>query len=107
MNDEQLHQADRPAWICREGCGQWPCLRARKLMTEAHCSDPDQIRSHLLRVMAIAADELLVSNPTDLYRRFVRWAEPRDVVCRLCDRPNHDYLAGLPPRLFPCNRGLY
>jgi hypothetical protein len=74
-------------------------------MSEAYQFNPEEIRAHLLRVMSIAADELLVPKPSELYPRFVRWVEPHGVVCRLCGKPSHDYVPGFPPGLFPCKWG--
>ena len=55
------------------------------------------------QLMAQAADDLRVPNPSALYPRFLGWALGRNEVCRVCGKANHTVVAGLPPRLFPCD----
>jgi hypothetical protein len=54
--------------------------------------------------MAVAAADLGRPDPAGLYTRFVAWALPPAQACRVCGRPSHGVLPGLPPRLNPCDR---
>jgi hypothetical protein len=56
------------------------------------------------KLMARAADELGLADPTDLYRRFLAWTIDVDARCGACGKANHTVVARLPPRLLPCDQ---
>lgn len=62
------------------------------------------LTAHMLRLMATAADDLHVDDPSSLYPRFVGWTLEPGRVCRMCGRPDHDVAPGVPPRLVPWHR---
>jgi hypothetical protein len=72
------------------------------MLSEAYRADPEALHRLMLVLLARATDDLCHADPTRLYRRFVGWTLDRDEVCRVCSKPRHTVLAGMPPRLFPC-----
>ncbi|HKT02027.1 MAG TPA: hypothetical protein VJT31_21070 [Rugosimonospora sp.] len=100
------HQVRRPEWRCGTDGEEWPCDGARRLLGAAHRETPDALTRYLAHLMAQAASDLGVRSPTTLYRRFVGWSLGRSQVCRVCGRSGHDVVAGVPPRLFPCEDRL-
>jgi hypothetical protein len=95
------HNLQRPQWTCHADGGDWPCELDRKLLREAY-PDADDLARYMLGLVVQAALELGVPE-AKLYRRFVAWTLPEGRVCRVCGRAGHDVLAGVPPRLFPCD----
>jgi hypothetical protein len=110
------HRADRPTWQCSTCGDHWPCEFACKLLADAYqgsyhgsCQRSYQgdrigLTRHLAQLMAVAAEDLGLADPTRLYRRFLGWTLDPDQRCRVCDRQGHDVLAGVPPRLIPCRQ---
>jgi hypothetical protein len=98
------HTPIRPSWTCRS-CGHpWPCIAANAELTAAHSQvgDQDALARHLAWLAIQAAADLGIPSPAALYHRFVGWTLHPDRACRVCGKPNHDVIPGLPPRLFPC-----
>jgi hypothetical protein len=89
-------------WICLVDGENWPCRAARTALTRAY-PDPDVLSAHLAWLARVAADDLGLPSPAALYRRFVRWSLPAGACCPVCARAGHVPIAGLPPRLFPCD----
>jgi hypothetical protein len=52
--------------------------------------------------MAGASDDLAITDPTQLYPRFLGWLLDVNQRCRVCAKPRHDAIPGVPPRLVPC-----
>lgn len=97
------HQVRRPQWLCATDGEEWPCDGARKLLKEAYRADPGALVRYLAHFMVQAAADLELHKPSTLYRRFMGWTLSSGEACRVCGRPNHTVVAGLPPRLFPCD----
>jgi hypothetical protein len=66
------HRVSRPTWTCISDGADWPCEPARQQLVEAY-QDRAALATLLGMLMARAADELGVADPTDLYRRFLTW----------------------------------
>jgi hypothetical protein len=78
------------------------CPHARSILGEAYRGDPEALHRLMLTLLVRATVDLCRADPTRLYHRFVGWTLERDEVCRVCYKPRHTVLAGVPPRLFPC-----
>jgi hypothetical protein len=105
MNERPVseHRVQRPSWRCVVDGTAWPCEPARRQLTEAY-GDRSALAALLATLMARAADDLGVADPTDLYGRFLAWTTNADEACRACGRIRHAAVAGLPPRLIPCDK---
>ncbi len=97
------HRVRRPDWTCLVDGHDWPCRAARFVLAECYRADPEALGRLMAVLMAQAADDLDWPGPTALYHRFVAWTLHRDQACRVCGKPSHTVLAGLPARLFPCD----
>jgi hypothetical protein len=97
------HRVERSAWRCAVDGAHWPCQPAKQQLIEAY-RDRAVLAALLGKLMARAADELGVADPTDLYRRFLAWTTDVGEPCRICGKANHTVVVGLPPRLVPCDR---
>jgi hypothetical protein len=97
------HRVEQPTWRCVVDGADWPCEPAKRQLTDAYRDSP-ALAALLGTLMARAADELGVSDPTDLYGRFLAWTTDPDDACRACGRARHAAVAGLPPRLVPCDK---
>jgi hypothetical protein len=75
----------------------------KRQLIEAYGDSPALV-ALLGTLMARAADELGVADPTDLYGRVLAWTADADEACRVCGRARHAAVAGLPPRLVPCDK---
>jgi hypothetical protein len=77
------HQAIRPLWHCRRGCGTWPCPTARLALRASYDGDPVGLAVHMAGCLFDAAGDLYRLNPDDmpgahaLYVRFVGWTRRR------------------------------
>jgi hypothetical protein len=96
-----LHKPARPSWVCLEDNEPWPCELVRKQLGDIFLGNEGRLSAHMAWLMNAAARDLGLSDPSKLYRRFVRWTAG-DRMCGRCGRPGHQALPGLPPRLFPC-----
>lgn len=97
------HRVLRPFWTCGADDEPWPCAPARELLIGAYGSGSTSLSVHMAQLMAIAAIDLCLPSATALYRRFVAWTLPQGHRCHECGRPSHAVVAGLPPRLSPCD----
>jgi hypothetical protein len=97
-----LHKPARPSWVCLEDNEPWPCELARKQLGEIFLDNEARLSAHMVWLMAAAARDLGLPDPSKLYRRFVRWTADDRAACGRCGRSGHQALPGLPPRLFPC-----
>jgi hypothetical protein len=107
------HRAQRPEWTCIVDSLPWPCADAQESLTGAYCGGELPLSIHMARLMAVAADDLRLDDPSLLYQRFVRWTvkehdedeqdgAKHELICCRCGRKGHDLLPGVPLRLFPC-----
>ncbi|WP_345627606.1 hypothetical protein [Rugosimonospora acidiphila] len=96
------HRARRPAWSCAIDAAPWPCPLAREALAGAYRHDPDRLVPHLATLIKLAASDLWPADPVLLYERFIAWALPVSLFCRLCGKPSHDAIPGIPPRFIPC-----
>ncbi len=103
-SDGEPHRARRPEWRCTTDGLPWPCEPGRRALRQQRADDPLALQIHMPRLMATAAGDLGLTNPTWLYRRFVHWTLDKDEACRICGKPGHTALPGLPPRLTPCTK---
>jgi hypothetical protein len=97
-----LHKPVRPSWHCSDDNEPWPCALVRKQLGETFLDSEDVLAVHMAWLMAAAARDLGLADPSKLYRRFVRWTAGDRAVCGRCGHTGHQALPGLPPRLFPC-----
>jgi hypothetical protein len=97
------HSVSRPAWTCDTCQQDWPCEPAQKTVADLHVDDHESLVEQMSRLMIWAADDLGLADPAKLYKRFLRWTLPKDHACRLCGKPGHDAVPGVPPRLIPCD----
>lgn len=97
------HRATRPAWRCVVDGMDWPCAPAKQQLIEVY-DDRAALTALLGSLMARAADDLGVADPTDLYARFLAWTMSPTEACRTCGRARHATAAELPPRLVPCDQ---
>jgi hypothetical protein len=95
------HQAQRPQWTCVVDEYPWPCVPARKLLREAYQGNPMALTSHMSWLLNAASDDMGLA-PGLLYKRFVRWTLDEKDCCRVCGKPGHDVVPGLPPRVGGC-----
>jgi hypothetical protein len=85
-------------------CGvDWPCEPIRPVLLKAHLEDRDEVQWHMTWLIPMAANELGVSDPAKLFRRFLGWTLEKDAACRVCGKAGHDFLPGVPPRLLSCD----
>lgn len=96
------HRPRRPGWSCEADGSEWPCHAARKVLTGSFVGDEDGLSRHMSWLQLTAARDLGVVDPARLYQRFVRWTEPPQAICGRCEKGKHRAIAGMPPRLFPC-----
>lgn len=96
------HRVRRPQWTCRVDGAAWPCTPARQALAQQAGAESNRLGVLMSVLMAQAAEELGIADPTRLYRRFVAWTLPCDRACRVCGRAGHDVLPGVPLRLIPC-----
>jgi hypothetical protein len=75
------HRVERPTWRCAVDGTAWPCEPAKRQLTEAYGDSP-ALAALLGTLMARAADEIGVADPTDLYGRFLAWTAASDEACR-------------------------
>jgi hypothetical protein len=71
------------------------------MLVKAHLEDMDEVRQHMAWLIPMAAKELGVEE-VKLFRRFLGWTLAKDAACRVCGKPGHDFIPGVPPRLIPC-----
>jgi hypothetical protein len=81
---------------------EWPCAAARKSLTDAF-GDREDLARHMAVFLVMAAEDLRAAGPSGLYRRLIGWTLGRDEVCRACGKGGHTAIAGIPPRLVPCD----
>jgi hypothetical protein len=66
------HVEERPSWDCR-ACGRpWPCDRARAELASA--LSPVALRTAMWMRLEVAASDLPLGPPAELFERFLRWA---------------------------------
>jgi hypothetical protein len=74
------------------------------MIGDLHAGDYESLARHMAKLMSQAADDLGPANPTKLYKRFIGWTPAGGHACRVCGKPGHDAVPGVPPRLVPCDR---
>jgi hypothetical protein len=73
------HTPTRPDWLCRTGCGDWPCEPARTaLLAEL---DPVSLSLHMAWHAMDAGEDLDHLDPAVIHRRFLAWM-PRPAAVR-------------------------
>jgi hypothetical protein len=97
------HRAERPQWTCEMDGEPWPCELARKALAEAYQADQQALSLLMAWLLEQATTDLALAEPARLYGRFLRWTLAPGQLCRVCGSRGHDMLAGVPPRLIPCN----
>ncbi len=104
----RVHRVVRPWWTCAIDGLPWPCVEARQLLREMFVDDRSVLQRHMAQLMAVAENEIGFLDRATLYKRFVAWTLSNGQRCTVCGSLRHAVIAGLPPRLVPCNdvRGL-
>jgi hypothetical protein len=82
----------------------WPCPTARRALVEVFAADRVGLQRHMLQLVTVAEGEIGGRTPAELYHRFVAWALGPGERCRVCSSSRHAAIAGVPPRLVPCNK---
>ncbi|CCH16048.1 hypothetical protein [Micromonospora lupini] len=73
------HAPVRPIWVCRRGCGTWPCPSARLTLRAAYDDDLVGLAVEMAGYLFDATGDLVRLNPDDmpgpeaLFTRFVGW----------------------------------
>ncbi|WDZ84607.1 hypothetical protein [Micromonospora cathayae] len=74
------HPPLRPLWLCRACLAPWPCPAARAALLLAYAGDRIGLCTYLAPLMHDADADLRAlhpadpPSPTELFRRFLRWA---------------------------------
>lgn len=97
------HVPARPSWTCVVDGAEWPCHDARQTVLAMHGGQAEPAQRQMLRLMALAMDEMGEHDTPAMYRRFVSWALARGERCRVCQSSRHAVIVGMSPRLVPCN----
>ncbi|MFV2017893.1 flavin reductase [Micromonospora sp. LOL_023] len=72
---EPVHEPARPTWsctVCSDGT-PWPCSPARTQLAEAYAGEPIALSVDIAELLSVAAEEAGITDPADLYERFVAW----------------------------------
>jgi hypothetical protein len=72
---EAAHTARRPTWMCAV-CPDdtpWPCPPARTQLAEAYADEPVALSVDIGEMLPVAAEEAGITDPAELYERFVAW----------------------------------
>lgn len=70
-----VHTPQRPVWTCAV-CPvdtPWPCPPARVQLAEAYAGEPLALSVDLGGMLPLAAAEAGITDPRELYERFVAW----------------------------------
>ncbi|MDG4799179.1 hypothetical protein [Micromonospora sp. WMMD980] len=73
------HEAIRPLWHCRSGCGIWPCPSERMRLRAAYDDDPVGLSVYMAGCLFGATGDLRrldrcgMPRPDALFTRFVGW----------------------------------
>ncbi|MFY1695832.1 hypothetical protein [Solwaraspora sp. WMMA2101] len=70
-----VHTPHRPSWMCA-ACPvdtPWPCPPARIQLAEAYAGEPIALSVDIGEMLPMAAEEAGVTDPAELYERFVSW----------------------------------
>ncbi|ROO51968.1 hypothetical protein EDC02_6860 [Micromonospora sp. Llam0] len=72
---EPVHEPQRPSWwcvVCPDGT-PWPCPPGRVQLAEAYVGEPIALSVDVSELLPVAAQEAGITDPAELYERFVSW----------------------------------
>ncbi|ROO51477.1 hypothetical protein EDC02_6355 [Micromonospora sp. Llam0] len=72
---EPAHTPHRPSWTCAVCAPDtpWPCPPARTQLAEAYAGEPIALSVDVGEMLTVAAGEAGITDPAELYERFVAW----------------------------------